>query len=121
MLFLSSSQKEWSGFSLGAVNRTSDQDSKQSDDVNCKNTSKDSSYSKEPKDDKKKSESEPERAGFGLKNKSKEKRNRRRERKRNKVIEKCLKIVGNNAAGLLSKLESFEKLLVDKEPSVFCL
>lgn len=32
-----------------------------------------------------------------------------------------LKIVGVNAAGLMSKIESFEKLLSDLEPAVFCV
>ena len=34
---------------------------------------------------------------------------------------KCLKLVGINCAGLLNKLESFEKLLVDEVPSIFSL
>ena len=44
------------------------------------------------------------------------KRNRRKERKN-----KDLKVIGINCAGLLSKLRSFEKLLEDENPTVFCL
>ena len=54
-------------------------------------------------------------------NKSKRKRNRRKERKKGKISERFFKVIGVNAAGLMSKIESFEKLLRDKQPSVFCL
>jgi hypothetical protein len=46
----------------------------------------------------------------GFVNKSKRKRNRRKERKKYKVNEHSFKVIGVNAAGLMSKLESFEKL-----------
>ena len=36
-------------------------------------------------------------------------------------MQHSLKIVGVNAAGLLNKLDSFEKLLKDEIPSVFCI
>ena len=32
-----------------------------------------------------------------------------------------MKIIGVNSAGLMSKIDSFEKLLIDKNPSVFCI
>ena len=67
------------------------------------------------------SEFKYERLGIGLKSKSKEKRNRRKERKRNVLKDKNLKIFGLNCAGILNKLESFENLLLSKEPSIFCL
>ena len=54
-------------------------------------------------------------------NKSKKKRNRRKERKKNKICERKLKVIGVNSAGLMSKIYSFEKLLVDENPSVFCI
>ena len=68
-------------------------------------------------------QAEPESKGLGvgLKNKSKEKRNRRKERKRNISKNKNLNILGLNCAGILNKLESFEDLLLNKEPTVFCL
>ena len=34
---------------------------------------------------------------------------------------KKLKVIGVNAAGLMSKMDSFEKLLVDEQPSIFCI
>ena len=57
----------------------------------------------------------------GSVNKSKQKRNRRKERKKNKVKEHSFKVIGVNAAALMSKLQSFEKLLKDENPSVFCI
>ena len=63
----------------------------------------------------------PEGDEFEVKNKSKQKRNRRKEKKKKKDKESSLKIIGINCAGLMSKIESFKKLLRDKEPSVFCL
>ena len=45
----------------------------------------------------------------------------RRTRKRNSIMNSKFKIVGTNAAGLTSKLHSFDKLLNDLKPSVFCL
>ena len=54
-------------------------------------------------------------------NKSKHKRNRRKEAKRNKPKTKNVKIVGVNAAGIMTKLESFENLLRVENPSIFCL
>ena len=57
----------------------------------------------------------------GLINKSKRKRNRRKERKIYKNKSKSLKIFGINCAGLMSKIKSFEKVLIDENPSVFCL
>ena len=54
-------------------------------------------------------------------NRSKKKRNRRKERKRNKIKERSLKIIGVNSAGLMSKIDSFEKLLLDENPAVFCI
>ena len=54
-------------------------------------------------------------------NTSKQKRNRRKERKKNKVIQHSLKVIGVNAAGLLSEMHSFEQLLKEENPSVFCL
>ena len=66
-------------------------------------------------------ESKSEGNEFGLMNKSKKKRNRRKLRKKIKNKETSLKIIGVNVAGLMSKLESFKKLLRDKDPSVFCL
>ena len=62
-----------------------------------------------------------EGAGIRLKNRSKEKRNRRKERKRNLSKNRNIKILGLNCAGILNKLESFEDLLIKKEPSIFCL
>ena len=68
-------------------------------------------------------QAEPKFDGVGirLKNRSKEKRNRRKERKRNLLKNKNIKILGLNCAGILNKLESFEDLLIKKEPSIFCL
>jgi hypothetical protein len=54
-------------------------------------------------------------------NKSKAKRKRRKQRKQNKVKSRQLKVIGANAAGLLCKLESFEKLFHDEEHSMFCI
>ena len=48
-------------------------------------------------------------------------KNRRKERKVNKRKEKILKVIGVNAAGLMSKIDSFEKLLSDEQPSIFCI
>ena len=39
----------------------------------------------------------------------------------NKGKNKRLKIIGVNAAGLMSKIDSFEKLLSDEQPSIFCI
>ena len=58
---------------------------------------------------------------YCLMNKSKKKRNRRKERKKNKISERKLKVIGVNSAGLMSKIDSFEKLLVDENPLVFCI
>ena len=66
-------------------------------------------------------ESKPEGDESGFMSKSKRKRNRRKERKKNKVNQRSLKVIGVNAAGLMRKLESFEKLLEDENPSVFCI
>ena len=66
-------------------------------------------------------ESKSEGNLFGLINKSKGKRNRRKERKRKKMSMNILKIIGVNCAGLMSKINSFEKLLKDEHPSIFCL
>ena len=63
-------------------------------------------------------ESKSEGDEFGLMNKSKKKRNRRKLRKRIRNKEKSFKIIGVNVAGLMSKFESFKKLLRDKDPSV---
>ena len=76
--------------------------------------SKDEAGSPEPKPESKRNDS-------GLGNKSKTKRNRRKEKKKNKVQTNSLKVIGVNAAGLSSKLDSFEKLLCDEDPSVFCV
>ena len=56
-------------------------------------------------------------------NKSKRKRNRRKERKniKHKNVYENLKIICVNCAGLMSKIQSFEKLLNDENPSIFCL
>ena len=114
------SHEEYAGFSLGSVNRTSDRGNN-----NNNNSRKDASKSfgncDEQKDVNKRLESKSKRYDPLIRNKSKEKRNRRKERKRNKVSTKSLKIVGVNCAGLLTKLESFEKLLVEEEPSMFSL
>ena len=56
-----------------------------------------------------------------LDNKSKRKRNRRKETKRNKLKGKSLEKGGVNAAGLTSKKESFEKMLLDLSTSIFCV
>ena len=53
--------------------------------------------------------------------KNKAKKNRRKEKKQKKVKAKQLKVIGVNSAGLMCKLESFEKLLRDEQPSVFCV
>ena len=53
--------------------------------------------------------------------KGKRKRNRRKERKRIKFKSKSLKVYGINAAGLLSKMESFENVLKEVSPSIFCI
>ena len=53
--------------------------------------------------------------------KNKTKNNRRKERKVSKRKDKRLKVIGVNAAGLMSKLDSFEKLLSDEKPSIFCI
>ena len=68
-------------------------------------------------------ECESEGSGFGLMNKSKRKRNRRKERKnkKHKNVYENLKIIGVNCAGLMSKIQSFEKLLNDENPTIFCL
>ena len=52
---------------------------------------------------------------------NKAKKNRRKEKKQKKVKSKQLKVIGVNAAGLMCKLDSFEKLLCDEQPSVFCV
>ena len=39
----------------------------------------------------------------------------------NKSKENSLKIIGINCAGLMSKIYSFEKMINDENPSVFCL
>ena len=76
---------------------------------------------KQSKDNTGSSESKPEskRNESGINNKSKQKRNRSKER--NKVQTQSLKVIGVNAAGLSSKLQSFEKLLRDEDPSIFCI
>ena len=56
-----------------------------------------------------------------LKKNTKNGKNRRKERKVNKRKEKILKVIGVNAAGLMSKIDSFEKLLSDEQPSIFCI
>ena len=110
------SHEEYAGFSLGSVNRTSDRGNN-----NRKDASKSFGNCDEQEDDNKRLESKSKRDDHLIRNKSKEKRNRRKERKRDIVRTKSLKIVGVNCAGLLSKLDSFEKLLVDEEPSIFSL
>ena len=37
------------------------------------------------------------------------------------VFGRTLKVIGVNAAGLLSEMHSFEQLLKEENPSVFCL
>ena len=111
------SHEEYAGFSLGSVNRTSDS----GNNNNSEDASKSFGNCDEQEDDNKRLESKSKRDDHLIRNKSKEKRNRRKERKRDIVRTKSLKIVGVNCAGLLSKLESFEKLLVDEEPSIFSL
>ena len=64
---------------------------------------------------------ESKRNGSELENKSKRKRNRRKERKRNKIKNGTLKIYDVNAAGVMSKIHSFENNLRDENPSVFCI
>ena len=62
------------------------------------------------------------RGNYSLKKeKNKRKNNRRKERKTKKNEMKSLKIIGVNAAGLMSKINSFEKLLCEEQPSIFCV
>ena len=49
------------------------------------------------------------------------KRNKRGERKNTKNINKSLRFLGVNAAGIRSKLLSFKKVLSELKPSVFCI
>jgi hypothetical protein len=121
MPFLPSSQRECYGFSLGPNNKASHSETNKNDDFNKKDTSESTSNRDEQKEDEQRLEPKSKGVGSGLTNKSKNKRNRRKERKRNHIKTKSLKLVGVNAAGLLGKLESFEKLLVDEEPSIFSL
>ena len=116
MPFLSSSQREYYGFSQGPNNEASHSET---NILNKKDTSENSSHSDQPKEAERRPEPMSKGVGSGLTNKSKNKRNRRKERKRNQIKTKSLKLVGINSAGLLSKLDSFEKLLVDEEPSIF--
>ena len=90
-------------------------------DINHKNTNKSPCDSEKQDKEERRLESEHEGVSSGLRSKPKYKKTRRKERKRNKVKAKSLKIVGINSAGLMSKLESFENLLVKEEPSVFSL
>ena len=53
--------------------------------------------------------------------KNKTKNNRRKEKIKNKMKFRNLKIIGVNAAGLMSKIDSFDKLILDEEPSIFCI
>ena len=48
-------------------------------------------------------------------------KNRRLNKRKNKIINKNLRCVGVNAAGLMSKLTSFEVLLSKLNPTVFCV
>ena len=98
---------------MGAGKETSN-----NDEFNCNKES--SSYSEEHKYSEK-SQPKFEEYGHIIKNKSKEKRNRRKERKRNLTKNKNIKIVGLNCAGILNKLDSFEDLLKNKDPLIFCL
>ena len=54
-------------------------------------------------------------------NKIRFKRNRRKEVKRNKNLSENVKIVGINAAGIMTKLDSFENLLRSENPAIFCI
>ena len=65
-------------------------------------------------------EQEPKRYGSGL-NRSRQKRNRRKEIKQNKNKTKNVKLVGINAAGIMTKLDSFENLIRSENPAIFCL
>ena len=49
------------------------------------------------------------------------KRNKRGKRKNTKNINKSLRFLGVNAAGIRSKLLSFKKVLSELKPSVFCI
>ena len=64
-----------------------------------------------------KSKSERDESGFV--NKSKRKRNRRKERKKKKVNKHSFKVIGVNSAGLMSKIESFEKLFKQRKSISF--
>ena len=121
MQLLSSSQREYSGFSLGTVDKTPYNEGSRNDDVNNQCPSKDTRNSAESKQVEQRSKSVSERSCHQLKNKSKNKRNRRKERKRKIDKVKSMKLVGINAAGLMNKLESFENLLFKENPSIFCL
>ena len=121
MLFLPSSQREFTGFSLGPKNNASHSGTNKDYDLNRKDTSKSFSNCHEQKEGGRRLEQKSRRVGSGITNKSKNKRNRRKERKRNIIKTKSLKLVGINSAGLLSKLESFEKLLLDEVPSIVSL
>ena len=65
--------------------------------------------------------SELGRNDFELRNKSKENRNRRKERRKNSCTNEKVKIVGVNAAGIMSKIESFENFLNTQVPTIFCV
>ena len=121
MLFLPSSQREYAGFSLGPENNASNSGTNKDDDLNRKDTCENVSDCHEQKEGGRRGEQRSGKISHRINNKSKNKRNRRKERIRNKIKTKSLKMVGINSAGLLSKLESFENLLVDEVPSIFSL
>ena len=98
---------------MGTFKETSNNDKSAQKDESTSNCEKQKSIEQ--------AESKSEGVGIRLKNKSKEKRNRRKERKRKLSKSHKLQIIGVNCAGILSKLESFEDLLINKEPSIFCL
>ena len=113
MQILSSSNKELSGFSNGSSEETSNNDK-------LAHSKKGSSDSEKHKPDEL-SEPKFERNGNGVRIKSKGKKNRRKERKRDLTKNKNIQILGLNCAGILNKLESFEDILLNKQPSIFCL
>ena len=119
-----SSPQEEFFFSLGS-NHGASTDSKSTDDkLNKKHSNKDTCDSEKPHENKRtapKLESKYEGDESGIIKNSKRKQNRRKERKMKKVNERTFKVIGINAAGLMSKIESFEKLMKDVQPSVFCV
>ena len=119
---LSSKHQTYFEFSLGAAKQTPIDGNK----GGFKNKEHNNLASEGPCDSQKHCEtgysrlkSEIERTSSRLLNKSKEKRHKRQERNTDK--QKSLKIYGINSARLSSKLESFENVLKEVNPSIFCI